>query len=249
MTVQQGSAPGPRRGRRPGVSTTRQAVLDAARARFASDGFAATTIRLVAADAGVDASQVMQFYRSKDELFAAVMAVPASVLEQFDTAFEGPDEGLGERVVRAFLGAWEGRREESEPLMAMLRGAIVNENASEQLRDFIQSRLLAGASERSDAEAALRAGLASSMLVGVVTGRRIIGVPTLVMADTEQLVAVLAPAIQQVLAGASPRADVGRTAGELEAPHPKGIVPSGRARHSGDGVYRSAGLTSEARDK
>ena len=67
------------------------------------DGFAATTIRVVAADAGVDASQVMQFFRSKDELFAAVMAVPPSALERFDTAFEGPDEHLGERVVRAYL--------------------------------------------------------------------------------------------------------------------------------------------------
>ena len=40
-----------RRGRRPGTSNTRQAMLEAARARFANDGFAATTIRLVAADA------------------------------------------------------------------------------------------------------------------------------------------------------------------------------------------------------
>jgi AcrR family transcriptional regulator len=211
-TVQQDPAPRPRRGRRPGTSSTRQAVLDAARARFATEGFAATTIRLVAADAGVDASQVMQFYRSKDELFAAVMAVPASALERFGTAFEGPGEGLGERVVRAYLDAWEGRPEESEPLMAMLRGAIVNEQASEQLRDYIQSRLLTGTSGRSDADAALRAGLASSMLVGVVTGRRVIGVPTLVAADTEQLVAVLAPAVQAVLAGPPPRAGADLTA-------------------------------------
>ncbi|MFE7507203.1 TetR family transcriptional regulator [Promicromonospora sp. NPDC057488] len=200
-TVQHDSAPRPRRGRRPGTSSTRQAVLDAARARFATEGFAATTIRLVAADAGVDASQVMQFFRSKDELFAAVMAVPASALERFGTAFEGPGDGLGERVVRAYLAAWEGEPEESEPLMAMLRGAIVNEHASEQLRDYIQSRLLSGTSGRTEADAALRAGLASSMLVGVVTGRRVIGVPTLVAADTEQLVAVLAPAVQAVLAG------------------------------------------------
>ena len=56
------------------------AVLDAATARFATDGFVATTIRRVAADAGVDVSPVMQFFRSKDELFAAVMYVPASPL-------------------------------------------------------------------------------------------------------------------------------------------------------------------------
>ena len=199
MTVKSESAPQARRGRRPGTNSTRQDVLDAARARFASDGFAATTIRLVAADAAVDASQVMQFFRSKDELFAAVMAIPSSALELFDTAFDGPDEHLGERVVRAYLSAWEGSPEQSEPLMAMLRGAIVNEQASEHLRGFIQSRLLSGTKAGAGDDAALRAGLASSMLVGVVTSRRIIGVPLLVAADTESLVRILAPAIQQVL--------------------------------------------------
>lgn len=199
MTVQGESARTARRGRRPGTSNTRQAILDAARTRFAGDGFAATTIRLVAADAGVDASQVMQFFRSKEELFAAVMAIPSSALQRFDTAFGGPDEHLGERVVRAFLCAWEAVPVESEPLMAMLRGAVVNDRASEQLRDFIHSRLLDGTSGNTGPDAALRAGLALSMLVGVVTGRRIIGVPTLRAADTEELVAVLAPAIQQIL--------------------------------------------------
>jgi AcrR family transcriptional regulator len=203
MTAQQGPGSGSRRGRRPGSGSTRQAVLDAARARFARTGFAATTIRRVAADAGVDASQVMQFFRSKDDLFAAVMAVPASALARFDTAFEGPDEHLGERVVRAYLGAWEGSAEESEPLMAMLRGAIGNENASAQLREFIQSRLVHGTGDGGD-DAVLRAGLAAAMLVGVITGRRIVGVPVLVAADTEQLVATLGPAIQRVLAGAAP---------------------------------------------
>ena len=160
----------------------------------------ATTIRRVAADAGVDPSQVMQFFGSKDELFAAVMAVPVSALEHFDTVFAGPDEHLGERVVRAFLLAWEGVPEESEPLMAMLRGAVVHAHANTQLRDFIQSRLLHGMSGRDD-DAVLRAGLASAMLVGVVTSRRIVGVPVLVAADAETLVATLGPAIQQLLVG------------------------------------------------
>jgi hypothetical protein len=84
--------------------------------------------------------------------------------------------------------------------MAMLRGAIVNQQASAQLRDFIQSRLRAGARARDDEDAALRAGIASAMLVGIVTGRRIIGVPTLVEADTDDLVHVIAPALQQILA-------------------------------------------------
>ncbi|MGF0237303.1 TetR family transcriptional regulator [Rhodococcus sp. IEGM1300] len=193
------STPTARRGRRPGPNSTRQVVLDVARARFASDGFAGTTIRLVAADAGVDVAQVMQFFRSKDELFAAVMAIPGSALQRFDALYEGPDEHLGERVVRAFLDAWEGIAEESEPLMATLRGAFVNDQARDQLRAFIQSRLLAGTSERGDSDATLRSGLAASLLIGLVVGRRIIGVPVLVGADPEELVRVIGPAIQRIL--------------------------------------------------
>lgn len=226
MPMQGPSAPSVRRGRRPGGGSTRQAVLDAARARFARDGFAGTTIRSVATDAGVDASLVMQFFTSKDELFAAVMAVPASALERFSTAFDGPDDGLGERVVRAYLSAWEGAPEESEPLMAMLRGALTHESASAELRDFLQSRLLHGTEGRPDADAALRAGLAAAMLVGIVTTRRIIGVPVLVAADIEQLVATVGPAIQEVLAGGSrTSADAPRAPAGAGRP----LLPPGRA--------------------
>ena len=148
----------------------------------------------------------MQFFRSKDELFAAVMAIPGSALERFNTVYEGPDEHLGERVVRAFIQAWEGSPEESEPLMAMLRGAIVNEQARSQLRGFLQARLSTGTSENPASDAVLRAGLASALLVGMVTGRQIIGVPVLVEASVEALVAIVGPAIQAVLVPPSVRA-------------------------------------------
>ncbi|MGH3638524.1 MAG: hypothetical protein ACRDUX_05785, partial [Mycobacterium sp.] len=88
-------------------------------------------------------------------------------------------------------------------LMAMLRGAIVNDQASAQLREFIQARLLDGAGSRGVGDdGAIRAGLASSMLVGIVVGRRIVGVPTLAHVELETLVALVAPAIQTVLTSA-----------------------------------------------
>ncbi|MGW8565277.1 TetR/AcrR family transcriptional regulator [Isoptericola sp. NPDC055881] len=193
-------APAARRGRRPGASTTRQAILDAARARFAADGYTGTTIRRVAADAGVDASLVMQFFRSKDELFAAVMAVPPEALTRFSAAFEGADDGLGERVVRAFLEIWEEDARSAEPLMAMFRGAIVNDLANAQLRDFLQERLLVDAVASRDVDdVTLRAGLVSSMLVGLVVGRGVVGVPTLAAADRETLIALVGPAVHGVL--------------------------------------------------
>jgi AcrR family transcriptional regulator len=211
MTANSSRGPVVRRGRRPGASTTRQAILDAARARFASDGFAATTVRRIATDAGVDASLVIQFYGSKAELFAAVMSISPDALARFSTAFEGPDEHLGERVARAYLDAWEGT--DSEPLMAMLRGAIANQQASAQLREFIEARLLDGVKSRSVGDdAAVRAGVASSMLVGIIVGRRIVAVPTLANVDMETLVAIVAPAIQSVLTP-RPGSTVGRCGG------------------------------------
>ncbi|MGN5734674.1 TetR/AcrR family transcriptional regulator [Arthrobacter psychrochitiniphilus] len=202
MSTQEQASRGRRRGRPPGSGSTKNTVLIAARKRFAADGFAATTIRTIASDAAVDASQVMQFFGSKDALFAASMSIPPSVLALFDTAFDGSDEHLGERVVCAYLQAWEGAPEDSEPLMAMLRGAIVNDDASTQLADFIQSRLIAGATDGNscDSEGALRAGLASAMLVGIVTSRRIIGVPLLTGASSETIIRLAGPAIQELLA-------------------------------------------------
>lgn len=195
----------PRRGgRRPGSSVTRQAILDAARSRFSRDGYASATIRRIAADAGVDASLVMQFYGSKDELFAAAMALPPEALNRLAQAFDGPATTLGERVTGAFLDLWLGDPGTSEPLVAMLRSAVSNEQAAASLQGFIQARLMDRIVPRlpSAEDAALRAGLASAMLVGVVVGRGIVKVPLLAEAESRTVVRLVAPAIQRTLEGA-----------------------------------------------
>jgi AcrR family transcriptional regulator len=176
-------------------------VLAAASARFARDGYAGATIRKIATDAGVDASLVMQLFGSKERLFAAVMSITPTALNRIADAFGGPRRGLGERVTRAFLGVWEGDPADSEPLVAMLRGAIANEQAAAQLAEFIEARLITEVQPelRDDPTARIRIGLASSMLVGVVVGRRLVQVPTLCEATTEALVDLLAPAVQAVL--------------------------------------------------
>jgi AcrR family transcriptional regulator len=190
-----------RRGRRLGESGSKQAILAAARTRFADDGYAATTIRRVAADAGVNAALVMQFFRSKEELFAAVMSIPSSALSQIANAFDGPSQTLGERVTRALLGLWEGPPEESEPLLAMLRAAISNEHASLQLRDFVQKRLLEtiGPKLGNHPDSTIRAGLASAMLVGVIFGRRMLQIPALADEAQERVIRLIGPAIQIML--------------------------------------------------
>ena len=202
MSKDENSAvPSPRRGRRPGTSRTRQAILDAARARFAEDGYEAATIRKIAADARVDAALVMQFYRSKDELFGAVMSISPEALTRIAQAFDGPEHALGERVTRTILTLWEGDPQDSEPLLAMLRAAISNPQAAAQLREFIQARLLEQISSRlrNDHDATVRSGLASAMLMGIIVGRRIVQVPALVEEELETVIQMVAPAVQTIL--------------------------------------------------
>ncbi|MBA0047252.1 TetR/AcrR family transcriptional regulator [Mycobacteroides sp. LB1] len=193
----------PRRGRRPGPTETRHTVLAAARIRFARDGYASATIRKIAADAGVDASLIMQLFQSKEALFAEVMSITPSALALFAEAFRGPRVRIGERVTRAFFEIWEGDPLNSEPLLAMLRGATTTEQATRQLREFIEARLLTEVRLElpDDGTAQLRVGLASSMLVGVMFGRRLVQVPTLAQTNTDTLVALIAPAVQTILAG------------------------------------------------
>ena len=187
-----------RQGRRPGSSGSRQLILVSARARFAKDGYAGATIRKIAADAEVDASLVMQFFGSKEDLFREAMAITPSALSRISDAFDGPTDALGERVTRAFLGLWDDDAAHAEPLLAMLRAAISNEQASGQLREVIQARVSSDLTI-PDQAMRVRIEIVSSMLIGVIVGRRIIHVDALVEQDRESLVALIAPAVQAVL--------------------------------------------------
>ncbi|PZF09992.1 TetR/AcrR family transcriptional regulator [Curtobacterium sp. MCPF17_011] len=188
------------RGRRPGESGTRKAVLDAARLRFAADGYTGASIRKIATDAGVDAALVMRFYGSKDDLFAAAMVIPPDAAQAFSEALDGPLDGIGDRLVRAFLRLWTDE-DAAAPLLATFRSAVTNEQAAAQLRAFIRARLLEVFVPRFPdvVDAPLRATLASSTLLGVVVGRQIVGIDALVDAEFEDIVAILAPVVQQIL--------------------------------------------------
>jgi AcrR family transcriptional regulator len=105
---------------------TRAAILAAARHRFAADGFERTTIRGIAADAGIDPSMVMRYYGSKDGLFAAAADLDLH-LPDLATV---PREKLGETLVRHWVERWEGDLSD-ELLIVLFRSAITNQSAAE----------------------------------------------------------------------------------------------------------------------
>lgn len=179
---------------------TRKAVLDAARLRFAADGFTGASIRKIAADAGVDGALVMRFFGSKDGLFAAAMVIPPDAAEALTDALDGPADDLGERLVRAFLQLWTDP-DTAPPLLATFRSAVTNERAAGELRAFLRARVLEAFVPRFPdvPDAPLRATLAASTLLGVVVGRQIVAIEALADAEFEEIVAILAPMVQNIL--------------------------------------------------
>jgi AcrR family transcriptional regulator len=190
-----------RRGPRPGGTDTREAVLDAARARFGAHGYDGTKLRDVAADAGVDVALVSYFFGSKDGLFAAAMAFPVNPAELVEELMRDGVDGLGERLVRRFLELWDEAGGRS-PLIALLRSASSNEQAAELVRGFVERELLGRIAVAIDApQPELRAALAGSQMVGLVMARYIVGIEPLAHCDPEVLVAAVGPTLQRYLTG------------------------------------------------
>src|SRR6187455_1174235 len=92
-----------RSGRRPGPTTTREAIAEAARRQFAELGYDRATMRGIAGEAGVDAALVVRFYGSKDALFQEVMALPPAVSEALAGLVDGPRATVGRRLAEVIV--------------------------------------------------------------------------------------------------------------------------------------------------
>jgi AcrR family transcriptional regulator len=190
----------PRRGRRPGAPDTRAAILAAARELFASSGYAGTTIRGVAAAAGVDAALVHHYFGTKDDLFLAALEVRVDPRVVLAPVADGGVDGAGERLLRVFLSVWDDE-ETRLPLLGLFRG-IVEPTGAQLVRDgFMRMVLgpLAAALEIDEPDR--RMALVASQLAGIVVLRYVVQVEPLASMRGDALVATYAPTLQRYLDG------------------------------------------------
>jgi AcrR family transcriptional regulator len=182
-------------GRRPGGSGTRDAILAAAREQFAAQGYRGATMRTIAAAARVDPALIRHFFGGKDELFAATVDLPTDAAERMVVALTGDRDGLGERVVRVYLGLWEDPTT-AAPLLSMFRSAVSSERAADLLREFLSGQVLNRVAPDTGMDhPRLRATLAASHLLGTAVARYVVRVPPLADMELEDLVTVLAPTV------------------------------------------------------
>jgi AcrR family transcriptional regulator len=191
-----------RRGRRHGEPVSRDAVLAAAKARFASDGYEKTTLRAIADDAHVDPSMVLYLFGSKADLFreSLRLILDPDLLVATLTGNRDDDPDIGTRMVRVYLRIWESP-DTGPSMVAMLQSATSNSDAHEAFRGFIQNYVLTAVSGvlGGGEQARLRAMLAASQLVGTAVLRYIMKVPPLATLTGDELVRLIAPTVTRYL--------------------------------------------------
>ena len=192
---------GTRAGRRPGESGTREAIIEAAVRAFADEGYDRTSIRGVAAAAGVDPALVLHYFGSKEGLFGAALQLPIQPSDVFARGMVAGRDQLGAVIVRTFLEAWE-PTETRVRLMAMLRSAMTNETAMGMIRDMLTREVFGPITERLGVgDARLRATLVGSQFVGLAVMRYIGRVEPLASASIDELVTAVGPTVQRYLTG------------------------------------------------
>jgi AcrR family transcriptional regulator len=182
---------------------TRRAILGAARATFAARGYEQTTIRAVAARAGVDASMVMRYFRSKAGLFTAAVTMDLQVPDLRSVSASR----RGELLVRHFISRWEDPLRDDE-LIALLRTGVTSETVAERLQAVLGQLITEPIAALGDERAAERGTLIAAQLLGLALCRYILRFEPLASLPADDVVAAVAPSVQRYLTrpAASPSA-------------------------------------------
>ncbi|GAA2648415.1 TetR/AcrR family transcriptional regulator [Paractinoplanes durhamensis] len=89
--------------RRRDADATRRRLLEAARRRFAEDGYAATTVRDIAEDAGVNVALINRYFANKEGLFEACLRHAGEELRR--SSGDVPLSEIPERIAAQLAGA------------------------------------------------------------------------------------------------------------------------------------------------
>lgn len=175
------------------ASKTRADILAAARARFGSEGYQATTMRAVAADVGVDPALINRYFGSKQELFAEAADF---ALDLPDLTSVAPDD-VADVLLSRFFAVWE----QDSTFVALLRAAMTSESAVETMRRVFATQVGPALAVVTPDHAAQRAGLMGAFVIGLAVTRYVMVNPAVAELSRDQLIRLARPVIRQILLG------------------------------------------------
>lgn len=179
--------------RRRSAPSTRAAILDAARARFGSDGFDRVTLREIAQDVGVDPAMVVRYFGTKEKLFLAASEFDLGLP---DLAGIAPGD-LVDLLMPRFFAVWEG----DASFLALLRTAATSPVAADQLRELFTRQVLPALAAAAVDRPEQRAALFGSQVLGLAFSRYVLGLEPLAAMSHDQLRAWIGPVLRQYLTG------------------------------------------------
>lgn len=192
-----------RRGRRPGAPDTRAAILAAARERFANVGYGPTSVRTIAAEAGVDPALVHHYFGSKRDLFVAALALPVDPREVLAPVVAAGADGAGERLLTTLLGVWDDE-ERRLPLLAFAR-SVLEVSGQHLLQDgFLPVVIGPVLVDLGVDDVERRLPFVASQLGGLILMRYVLELEPLASMPAADVVSVVGPTIQRYLTGPLP---------------------------------------------
>lgn len=160
---------------------------------FARDGFDATGIRDIAAEAGVNPAIIIRHFGSKERLFVETLDAKTS----WAHALEGPLDDLGKRLVRALMSGQGALH---------VFGATVRASGRSDVRAYLQAsfaeKLVAPLAEMLDApDAELRAHLFAAQVAGMMFALSVYDDEYLISAPAEAIVELYGDSLQRTATG------------------------------------------------
>lgn len=193
----------PVRGRRPGSPDTRAAILEAARDLFASGGMSGTSVRAIAAKAGVDPALVHHYFGTKDDLFIAALQLPVDLRQVVAPVVAQGAEGAAERLLRTFLSIWDDP-ELQLPLLGLAR-SLTDPVSKELMRDGFLKVVIGPIGQALGIdEPERRMPVVASQVMGLIFMRYLLEVEPVASMPPDEVVAIYGPTIQRYLTGPLP---------------------------------------------
>jgi AcrR family transcriptional regulator len=179
----------------PRSAATRQAILDAAGARFARDGYDRATIRGIAADAGIDPSMVIRYFGTKAELFRATSQ--RSIVRHRPRGV--PLAELPDAYVASMLAVWE--TSDSRPQEQLLRTAVTHPEVAASAQALLDEEIFPAIIEAlgDSPETRARAAMVAAHTMGVIFSRYLLKLEPLASMPVAELSEALRVAFETQL--------------------------------------------------
>jgi len=193
------------------AAATRQAMLEAAHARFVQESYENVGLRDIAGDVGVDVALVSRYFGNKEELFRAVLGMgrKEKILPP-----ELPNSEVPSYLARLFVEKGQGQEpnEHVERLLILLRSAS-SPVASQIVREAFREDVLLPLTEKLGGSGAeLRASTSMAVWMGMAIMRIVMSIEPLCSrdCDIQERMRLL---FEAALAEMPPRCDGGKTDG------------------------------------